>query len=35
MIAAHAISIGMALITNNQADFTQYRDDGLAIENRA
>jgi tRNA(fMet)-specific endonuclease VapC len=33
MIAAHAISVGAKLITNNTADFALYLDDGLAVEN--
>jgi len=33
LIAAHAIAAKVKLITNNMADFTQYLDDGLAIEN--
>jgi len=33
LIAAHAIAAGVKLITNNMADFTQYLDDGLAVEN--
>ncbi|MCL1961742.1 MAG: type II toxin-antitoxin system VapC family toxin [Desulfovibrionaceae bacterium] len=33
MIAAHAISVGAKLITNNVADFSTYLNDGLAVEN--
>lgn len=33
LIAAHAISSGLKLITNNVADFTQYLADGLVIDN--
>ena len=33
LIAAHAISAGLKLITNNIADFTRYMDDGLMVEN--
>jgi tRNA(fMet)-specific endonuclease VapC len=33
LIAAHAIAVGMKLITNNTADFAPYLDDGLAVEN--
>ncbi|MDL2329557.1 PIN domain-containing protein [Desulfosarcina sp. OttesenSCG-928-A07] len=33
LIAAHAIAAGIKLITNNIADFTQYLDDGLSVEN--
>ena len=33
LIAAHAISLGVKLITNNHADFARYRDDGLVIDN--
>lgn len=31
LIAAHALSLGLTLVTNNEADFTGYP--GLAIEN--
>jgi tRNA(fMet)-specific endonuclease VapC len=31
LIAAHAISLGVTLVTNNEADFTVYP--GLAVEN--
>lgn len=31
LIAAHAISLGATLVTNNEADFADYR--GLAVEN--
>ena len=33
LIAAHAISAGVKLITNNSTDFAPYLDDGLAVEN--
>jgi tRNA(fMet)-specific endonuclease VapC len=33
MIAAHAISVGVRLITNNTADFAPYLNDGLLLEN--
>ena len=33
LIAAHAISIGVKLVTNNVGDFERYLDDGLALEN--
>jgi len=33
LIAAHAISTGVKLVTNNPADFVLYLDDGLAVEN--
>lgn len=33
MIAAHAISLGITLVTNNSADFALYADDGLVVEN--
>jgi len=33
LIAAHAISAKVKLITNNPADFSPYLDDGLAVEN--
>ena len=35
MIAAHAISVGATLITNNTTDFTPYLSDGLTVENWA
>jgi len=35
LIAAHAISAGVKLVTNNPADFAPYLDDGLAVENWA
>lgn len=35
LIAAHAISVGAKLITNNTADFALYLSDGLAVENWA
>ena len=35
LIAAHAISLGATLVTNNSADFQQYVIDGLALENWA
>jgi tRNA(fMet)-specific endonuclease VapC len=33
LIAAHAIAAGVKLITNNVADFAQYLNDGLIVEN--
>lgn len=33
LIAAHAVSLGMVLVTNNEADFAGYP--GLAVENWA
>jgi tRNA(fMet)-specific endonuclease VapC len=33
LIAAHAISAGVKLITNNSGDFAAYLSDGLAVEN--
>jgi tRNA(fMet)-specific endonuclease VapC len=33
LIAAHAIAVGVKLVTNNTADFALYLNDGLAIEN--
>ena len=33
LIAAHAISAGVKLITNNPGDFALYLNDGLAVEN--
>jgi tRNA(fMet)-specific endonuclease VapC len=33
MIAAHAISLGAILVTNNTADFAIYEDSGLRLEN--
>jgi tRNA(fMet)-specific endonuclease VapC len=33
LIAAHAIAVGVKLITNNKTDFAPYLDDGLAVEN--
>ena len=33
MIAAHALSLGVTLVSNNTADFDHYADAGLAIEN--
>ncbi|MCL2076642.1 MAG: type II toxin-antitoxin system VapC family toxin [Betaproteobacteria bacterium] len=33
MIAAHAISLEMALVTNNIADFEAYKPHGLVLEN--
>ena len=33
LIAAHAVSVGVTLITNNEADFKDYP--GLMLENRA
>jgi len=35
LIAAHAIAAGVTLVSNNTADFTQYLDDGLRLENWA
>ena len=32
LIAAHAASLGLTLVTNNEADFRDYP--GLAVENR-
>ncbi|MDA8114063.1 MAG: hypothetical protein M0Z43_04985, partial [Acidithiobacillus sp.] len=33
MIAAHALSLGVMLVTNNTADFDLYADAGLVVEN--
>lgn len=33
MIAAHAVSLGVTLVTNNMADFDLYAGAGLVIEN--
>jgi len=33
MIAAHALALGVTLVTNNTADFDIYRDAGLKLEN--
>lgn len=33
MIAAHALSLDITLITNNEADFIVYAESGLHIEN--
>jgi tRNA(fMet)-specific endonuclease VapC len=33
MIAAHALSLGVTLVTNNTADFDLYADAGLVVEN--
>lgn len=33
MIAAHALSLGITLVTNNTADFDLYADGGLVVEN--
>lgn len=33
MIAAHALSLGMIVVTNNAADFEMYTDAGLVVEN--
>lgn len=33
MIAAHALALGVTLVTNNTADFEIYRDAGLKLEN--
>lgn len=33
LIAAHAVSVGVILVTNNEADFKDYR--GLVVENWA
>ena len=35
MIAAHAVSLGVTLVTNNLADFEAYQSAGLALENWA
>jgi tRNA(fMet)-specific endonuclease VapC len=35
LIAAHAIAVGVKLVTNNTADFAPYLNDGLAVENWA
>ena len=35
MIAAHALSLGVTLVTNNTADFDLYADAGLVVENWA
>jgi tRNA(fMet)-specific endonuclease VapC len=35
MIAAHALSLGVPLVTNNLADFEAYRSAGLMLENWA
>jgi tRNA(fMet)-specific endonuclease VapC len=31
LIAAHALSLGVILVTNNEADFNKYK--GLVVEN--
>ena len=33
MIAAHTMSLGITLVTNNTADFALYADAGLVVEN--
>jgi tRNA(fMet)-specific endonuclease VapC len=33
LIAAHAIAVGVPLVTNNVADFSLYQDSGLCVEN--
>lgn len=33
MIAAHALSLGLIVVTNNAADFAMYTDAGLVVEN--
>ncbi|MDR2875337.1 MAG: type II toxin-antitoxin system VapC family toxin [Methylobacillus sp.] len=33
LIAAHAIAVGVPLVTNNTADFALYQSSGLAVEN--
>jgi tRNA(fMet)-specific endonuclease VapC len=33
MIAAHALSLGVTLVTNNPADFETYKPAGLVLEN--
>lgn len=33
MIAAHALSLEVTLVTNNEADFAVYVDSGLCVEN--
>ncbi len=33
LIAAHAISINVPLVTNNVADFATYQESGLVVEN--
>jgi tRNA(fMet)-specific endonuclease VapC len=33
MIAAHAVSLGVTLVTNNLADFEVYKPAGLILEN--
>jgi tRNA(fMet)-specific endonuclease VapC len=33
LIAAHAIALGVPLVTNNIADFTIYESSGLTLEN--
>jgi tRNA(fMet)-specific endonuclease VapC len=33
MIAAHALSLGVVLVTNNAADFQLYIPHGLQVEN--
>jgi tRNA(fMet)-specific endonuclease VapC len=35
MIAAHAVSLGVTLVTNNLADFQAYKPAGLLLENWA
>jgi len=35
MIAAHAVSLGVTLVTNNLADFEAYKPAGLMLENWA
>ena len=35
LIAAHAIALGVPLVTNNVADFQPYLEEGLVVENWA
>jgi tRNA(fMet)-specific endonuclease VapC len=35
LIAAHAIAVGVPLVTNNTADFVLYQPSGLVVENWA
>lgn len=33
LIAAHALAVGVPLVTNNVSDFAVYQDSGLVVEN--